>query len=856
MAKPPRSPFISHRAVTVIAALGLTAVTLLPISRASAQGRRQANPFAAPAATIHNAPARDYDLQHLAVTLTINAANRSFSGVAVNTLSPLNGTLTVVRLNCGERLKILGCEVNGQGATYTRDRDWLTVRPATPIPAGATAVVTVRYSGTDHNAAGFGGGEGGLHWIRPDGTDPDHIGFWTQGETNGNQNWVPTWDYPNDFTTTETTVTVPQAWTVIGNGTEISNTTDGQTGTRTVHWKMDQPHATYLLSLAAGPFDTKADKWEDVPLLYVVPKGKGNLIPDSFSDTGDMLSFYSKTTGVKFPWVKYAQNAMYDFGGGMENVTASTLGANALTDARSGFRGMASLNSHELAHQWFGDYVTCKNWGDVWLNESFATFFQFLYFEHSRGKNAYDRELEDATQSYLGESRRYKRPIVTNLYSNPDAMFDSHAYPKGGVVLHTLRRFMGDKAFFQGIHLYLTKNAHKPVETSDLIAAMSEASGKDMKPFFDQWVYKPGHPVLNYFWTYDTTQKAVVLTVQQQQNISDGTPLYTIENAQTGIVVGGKMIRTTTPLAPKAEQIFRIPSPTRPETVLFDPDHDFLREIPKLSWDTSELASIVESAPNAIDRTRAMQMLLDPKSGPLSDSNRQRIVAALKSDTDQFAALGNVSALGNLERDDLKPLFRELIARPGYYGGNGDEDHRVDAIKAMRKLPRSPEDTALLRGLVNTTAPYAVVSAALETLGGWDVNGNEDLLQKAAQMDSQNEEIRKSAYRTLAKNKPEVGLSLMTTAWENSASPRRIRQAALESMGALPAGEPRSTMALRTALASQDFSFGYTAARAIEERNDLALLPELKAFAATPPRGAPRFMQGALNRIITQMEKS
>jgi aminopeptidase N len=618
---------------------------------------------------------------------------------------------------------------------------------------------------------------------------------------------------------------------------------------------MEQVHATYLLSLVAGPFDSKADKWENVPLLYVVPKGKGNLIPASFGDTGDMLSFYSKATGVKYPWVKYAQNAMYDFGGGMENVTASTLSAGSLTDERSGFRMMAGLNSHELAHQWFGDYVTCENWSDVWLNESFATFFQMLYFEHSRGKNVYDSEIENAARSYLAEAQRYKRPIVTNIYPHPDAMFDGHAYPKGATVLHTLRRSIGDKAFFQGVNNYLTRNAHQPVDTTDLISAMSEATGKDLKPFFDQWIYKPGHPVLNYSWTYDDTSKQVILTVQQKQDTSDGTPLYTIENAQAGMVIGGKLVRAPAPLKGQREQVFRLPSPTRPETVLFDPDHDFLREMEERPLAVSELPAIVEAAPNSVDRARAMQVLLDPKRGPISDSTRQRVVDAVKADTGEFVALGSVTPLGNLEREDLKPLFRELISRPGYYEG-GARDRRADAIRALRKLPRTPEDTALVRGLVSNTATYSVVAAAVEVLGSWDATANLDILRKAAQMDSRDEVIRKAAYRTLAREKRDVGLPLIVDTWQRPSTPRSVRQAALEAMGVLPAGEPRSTEALRTALASREPTTGYTAARAIKERGDVALLPELKAFAARPPRGAPRWLPGAVNQIITQMEKS
>ena len=857
-----RRPFIlspfRRAAVTALFSV-VVPLTLLPTHAAFGQGggRRSTNPFKSPQAIVQNAPERDYDLQHVAVTLNIDAVNRSFTGTAVNTLTPLKGALPVIRLNCGLRLKIQSCVVDGQETPYTRVGDWLNIRPASPIAPNTVTAVTIRYTGTDQNAASFGAGEGGFHWISSDASDPDHVGFWTQGESDGNRNWAPTWDYPNDFATTEITVTVPTAWTVVGNGVKVSDTTDDQDRTRTVHWSMEQPHATYLLALVGGPFDTQADKWQNVPLLYVVPKGKGNLIPASFGDTGDMLSFYSQMTGVKFPWVKYAQNAMYDFGGGMENVTSTTLGANSLTDARSGFRGMASLNSHELAHQWFGDYVTCKSWSDVWLNESFATFFQFLYFEHSRGKNAYDREVNNATQTYLAEARRYKRPIVTNIYPNPDAMFDSHAYPKGGTVLHTLRRNLGDKAFFAGINLYLTRNAHKPVDTGDLIAAMSGASGKDLKPFFDQWVYKPGHPVLNYSWDYDTAHKEVLLTVQQQQDTSDGTPLYTIVNAQAGMVIGGKMVRVPAPLSGQVEQIFHLPAATRPETVLFDPDHDFLREIPKLAWSAAELPAIVQSAPNGPDRTRALQLLLDTKNGPVSDSTIKLIASAVKADHSDFVALGDLTALGNLAREDMRPFFRDLLTHPGYYDAGGDvQDHRVEAILALRKLPKTPEDTVVLRGLVNDTAQSPVVAAAVETLGAWDVTANLDVLQKAAQMDTPDESIRTAAYATLAKENRTLGLPLILAGWQNTTSPRRARLAALAAMGSLPAAEPQSSAALRSALLSHDAGYGFAAARVIDERNDVALLPELKAFAAAPLQGSPRRFQGFVNRIIARMEKS
>ncbi len=275
--------------------------------------------------------------------------------------------------------------------------------------------------------------------------------------------------------------------------------------------------------------------------MYVVPKGEGWLIDGSFGDTKDMLSFYSKMTGVKYVWPKYAEDAMYDFGGGMENVSATTLQESALTEPREGFHRMASLNSHELGHQWFGDFVTCKDWGQIWLNESFATFMQMMYFEHSRGKTGYDEEVEANMRSYFNESRRYQRPIMTRMYSNPDVMFDSHTYPKGGVVLHTLRKLLGDDVFWAGIKLYLTTNAHTPVESWQLCKAMTDSSGINCEPFFTQWIYKPGHPVLDPTWTWDDSAKQVVVKVQQTQDTSNGTPIYDID-AKVGLIKSGSTI--------------------------------------------------------------------------------------------------------------------------------------------------------------------------------------------------------------------------------------------------------------------------------------------------------------------------
>ena len=701
----------------------------------------QQNPFAPPTASLHYALDRDYDLQDLSVDLDIDYDHLTFSGSCVNTIAPLRDGLKVVRLMAGTSLKVSKVTVDGKDASFSHEGRWLLITAPQILKKGQKAKVFVAYSAINTKAQPFGG-EGGFHWIKPttSNPNPDRVGFWTQGESESNSNWVPTWDYPNDFTTSRTRVTVPAAWNVIGNGNLISDKKSDDGKRRTFVWDMPIPHATYLLTVCGGPFDIKEDKWEGVKLMYVVPKGEGYLIDGSFGDTKDMLSFYSKLTGVKYPWPKYAQDAMYDFGGGMENVSATTLGEGSLSEPREGYWRMASLNSHELGHQWFGDYVTCKDWGQIWLNESFATFMQMMYFEHSLGKNGYEAEVENNTNAYLGESRRYKRPIMTRMYPNADAMFDSHTYPKGGVVLHTLRKWLGDDAFWAGIKLYLNTNAHTPVESWQLCKALTDSSGINCEPFFKQWIYSPGHPVLDTSWTWDESSKQLTVTVNQTQDTSDGTPVYDIP-AKVGVVVGGKVTRLPFAIKNKKNEI-RFTLDAKPDAVLFDPDHEFLREIPKLHWAKEELPSIFKYAPNSIDRATAMRLLL---AGTPTRETVEMVVEGIKADTASSPVFHNLRALTNLDKETLAPLrsfFEGLLSHANF-------DRRAEAVAALGELPADPGTTAKLRALITPTDPIPVVRNAIRALANLDKKGNKDVFEKALKIPSHRDVIKSAARSAL-----------------------------------------------------------------------------------------------------------
>lgn len=779
------------------------------------------NPFAT--APVQVAPEHHFDLKHVKATLDIDYDHKSFKGVCTSTLAPTSDGLTSIVLNAGGNLTVTDVTVDGAKVSFTRQGENVTI----PVKGklGKDMNVTLTY----HAENEVGGGQmrfGGWHWIKPTELDPKRVGFWTQGESQENRQWAPTWDYPNDFATTETVTTVPADWTVISNGLLAENTVKGNR--RTFHWKMGMPHATYLMALVGGPFEMKKDTWEGVQLWYVTPAGRGKLIDDSFGDTKDMLSFYSKVTGYKYPWPKYAQNAVWEFGGGMENVSSTTLLAEALTDRREGFRQMASLNSHELGHQWFGDTVTCKDWGHIWLNESFATFMQMIYFEHSRGEAAYQNEIDQATRSYLGEARRYKRPIVTNKYPNPDSMFDSHTYPKGGVVLHTLRRQLGDDTFFKGIKLYLETNQHKPVETMDLCNAMSKVSGKDLKPFFDQWVMKPGHPVLEYSWKQNGS--GVDVTVKQTQDTNDGTPVYDL-NLEVATIKDGKVTSHWQRVKDK-ETTFTIAN-VQPDALILDPEQRILREM-KHEFSALEMPVVAEFAPNAVDRVRALRAVLS------DDKLESKTFAArlLKGDMGLHPTYPALSELANAGDESFRPFFHSQLKHP-------DMSRRLMAVNGLINLRLKDDEKPLIRAMVNPNESFAIVVAAIRTL---DPNADVDLLLKAADFDCFEGSVQTAALAALSKSSDPRAKAVIVK-FASSSDPTLLR-AGLQSLGSVPpSAETRA--ALKRVLKMSDWSLVQSAVAAVGQTKDASLKD---AVAEINQRNPPGWLKSRVDDLVKELK--
>jgi aminopeptidase N len=810
-------------------ALALSGLICLAALPAHAQfGGDGGNPFKPPEATLHYARTRDYHVQHLKLIFDIDAANHSAHGVVTHTLAPLRDGLTHIVMDAGANLKIESCRLAGSEVRFTHNHNTLTVEAPSPLSRDTPVALEIHYTMPGGKTGGGANGLGGFHWIDPRPTNlARRPAFWTQGETNTNSNWVPCYDYPNDKCTSETITTVPDNWVVVGNGAEGPVTHDAAHHTRTYRWTMTQPHSTYLLSLVGGELDVKKSSWRGVPLYYVVPKGQADLIEGSFGNTPDMLSFFSDLLGVKYAWPKYAQSAMFDFGGGMENVSATTLGAGSLTDMRAGKYTMSSLNSHELAHQWFGDLVTCKDWGDIWLNESFATFFEMLYMEHLHGKEQYDQEVEQNTRGYLGGSRRVPHPLSTKLYADADALFEqSHTYDKGGVILAMLRYQLGDADLFRALGHYLKTHAYQPVDAHDLEQAIAQETGVNVEPFFDQWIFKPGHPVLDMTWTYDGAGHTVVVHVKQQQDTSDGTPIYDTPLV-LGLIEAGSQgtagFKRVTVTLNKADQEFRLPADQQPGAVLLDPDHGMLKEIKELHWADAELPFILTAAPCSLDRRRAAERLAEKGMG---QPTRQLFVEALKTETSENVGAYLIGKLAELKDPALRPLLREQAT-------SKQTARRVAALTALGDLPRDDQDITILKAAAaSDTEPYSVVESAMTALGKLDAGGNLEVYRHQVHAKSRRDRLARTAVRTLAASGQDTAVPVLLEATEPSHIPD-VRTDAIESLAKLAPTSSAIHTQLLVLLKDSDTDVQQAAIEALKTRNDKAAVPDLRALATS-----------------------
>ncbi|MHC4923839.1 MAG: M1 family metallopeptidase, partial [Planctomycetota bacterium] len=328
---------------------------------------KSGKPFALPGTPTRWSRDRVVDVQHIKLEVALDFRNKAISGTATHTVKPILDGLTSIDFDCVE-LEVSKVRAKGQrGVKFTQTDDILTVTFARGLPAGRSVDIAITYKGTPRR---------GLYYCGPDEHYPDKaVEAWTQGQDEDSRHWYPCYDYPNQKATTEVIATAPEHMTVLSNGRLVKKRVNKARKTKTWYWKQAIPHVTYLVTLVAGVYEEWKSSWRGVPMTVFAPPGRLADAKRACAKTGRMMTFFSKQIGERYPYEKYDQVFVQDFiFGGMENTTATTLTDTALLDKKSFVDvKMDSLVAHELAHQWWGDLVTCRDWSHGWLNEGFAT---------------------------------------------------------------------------------------------------------------------------------------------------------------------------------------------------------------------------------------------------------------------------------------------------------------------------------------------------------------------------------------------------------------------------------------------------------------------------------------------------
>ena len=770
-----------------------------------------AREFAFPGTQPKFAPDRVVDIVHILLEIEVDPSARTVAGTATLRATALTPTSSV-ELDAVE-LQIESVHANSKKALFRHDGRKLRIdTPALAIDD--ELVLDIAYRGAPRR---------GLYFTAPDDGYPTKpTQAWTQGQDEDSRYWFPCFDSPHEKATSEVIATVPAAMFALSNGSLISDKTTG--AKRTVHWRLDVPHSCYLVTLAVGDFAKIETRWRDVPVIYYCERGKEAECERTLARTPEMIELFSTKFGVAYPYPRYSQVFVTDFiFGGMENTSATTLTDSVLVDERAALDyDIDSLVAHELAHQWFGDLVTCRDWGEGWLNEGFATYSEYIWREHYEGRDAADLELEEWGDSYLGEdSGRYRRTIATKLYDEPIDIFDAHLYDKGGRVIHMLRHLLGDVAFDRSLAHYLTKHRHGLVESRDLARAVEDATGKVVDWFFSQWVIDfAGHPELDVTIHWDPATEIASVTVEQRQHVDAKTPLFRIPT-EVRFRIDGADIDVPIEIR-EAKQTFLTKLAGEPTQAIFDPGHVVLAtrnvDKPEPMW-REELAH----ATLAIDRTAAAAALAK-RGGRDAEA---ALVTALTDDP--YWALRGAAAAA-LARTRTTSARDHLIER---VKAEVHPRARRAIARALGELVHDAQVGAALAQLVEAgDASYFVEAEACLALGKVRSPRAGELLRKAARRDSFTDVIRQHAYRGLAEARDDSAIGLLAegTNWGHPAQGRRAAAGALAQLirGRRDREARDVREKLELLLADRDFRVQAAAIEALGVAGDAAAIPALR----------------------------
>jgi aminopeptidase N len=653
------------------------------------------------------APDREVEVLHLALEVTPDFKQRTVEGTTTLRFKPIAKPVQEIKLDAVD-LTIHSVTATEKIQAYQVTTDKLIITFAEPIPPGREASVTIKY---------FAEPAEGLYFRTPEmGYKPGDTHLFTQGEEILARHWYPCFDSPNEKFTSEVTCRVPQGMTVISNGRLIEQRKDPATRLDVFHWSQEKPHANYLITLVAGYLSKIEDKYRDIPLAFYTPPSEIRYATNSFRDTKDMLAFYEQEIGVPYPWPKYDQVCVNDFvEGGMENTTAATLTDYTLfTDATENIRSSDGLIAHELAHQWFGDLVTCKDWSQVWLNEGFATFYESLYQGHKHGNDEFLYGFHGKAKVLTSVSNDVNA-VVRRSYDSSHEMFTDLSYVKGAWVLRMLRSELGEDLFRRCIKTYLDRHACGNVVSEDLRAVIEELSGRSYDQFFDQWLYHAHYPELEITYNWDESTRLAKLSVRQTQQLSQNALLFKFP---LKVRFKGKFGAVDRQMQVSAkEEDFYFPLDSAPKIVRVDPGCEVLSRT-RLNLPNGMLFAQLEDKDDALGRIVAIEQLADKKDKetviglnrvlnddafPWARIEASRALRAIHSD-EALEAL-----LSSTRQSDARVRRQVMDDISGFY-----QDTAYDSARQTLESEKNPD----------------ILSAALHGVGGYAKPQVQDTLLK------------------------------------------------------------------------------------------------------------------------------
>lgn len=656
-----------------------------------------------PSATMIN------DLVHTKLKVSFDIPNEKMAGEAWITLEPHFYPTDSLSLDA-KGMEILKVTLeNGKDLKYTYQNSKIKISLDKLYKKNEPYTVYIKYIAIPSSVSQKGSGAindaKGLYFINPRGEEEDKpTQIWTQGETESSSCWFPTIDKTNQKTSEEIYMTVPDKYVTLSNGL-LKSQTKNSDGTRTDYWKFDKKHAPYLFFMGVGDFAIVKDKWKNIPVEYYVEKEYEPYAKQIFGDTPDMIDFFSNLLNYPYPWEKYSQMVGRDYvSGAMENTTATLHMEKAQQKPGQLIDGnlWETTIAHELFHHWFGDLATSESWSNLTVNESFANYSEYLWLEHKYGKDKAEEHKQEEKDGYMYGKVDFDKDLVRFHYKDREDMFDAVTYNKGGLILHMLRKYLGDDAFFAGLNKYLKNNEYKATEAHHLRLALEEVSGKDLNWFFNQWYYGNGHPKLKATYSLDESKKLIKIEILQTQEPKFQFPL------DIDVYENGKSTKHQVWAKAIENNSFEIPYKSIPQLVNINPDDILLCEIIE-DKTTEQYIFQYKNTPEYHSKIEAINKLAD-----VQISNKKALETLLEAiTTDKYEGIRKL-AISKL--DETNPTVKQKSASILEKVLNTETQTPVqaEAIKQLANIDAAKYSKTFIK--FSSSKSYSVKAACIEAL--------------------------------------------------------------------------------------------------------------------------------------------